>query len=265
MIEDSHFLRETVVDIDAAVVGIGNSRWTALLESEATEQLAMKIMEEQRFDTLPVESGSGIKEYYQTVNWNDYSSITRHTLTHRDVVPFKTSLRNVIRGFASESRHFYFLSNERRVVGLITVANLNCRQVKIYLFSLVSELEIRLGRFVSKRCEDGELLEMTFGNSDNPKYAVVKKKYHSNKSTGVDLPFVEYLYLSDLVKVIAKKRLFGELGFESKNQFYAVFNPLITLRNDSAHPNNSIVTDADSCQKLWKNIDQVEQLLFELR
>jgi len=31
------------------------------------------------------------------------------------------------------------------MLSLISIANLNCRQVKVYLYSLLSELEIKLG------------------------------------------------------------------------------------------------------------------------
>jgi hypothetical protein len=103
------------------------------------------------------------------------------------------------------------LNNERRIVRLISVVNLNCRQVKVYLFSLLSELEIQLGNLVSRQCQESELLAMTFGASDNPKFAEVKARYHTDKTKGVDVPFVEYLFLSDLINVIAKKRLYNAL------------------------------------------------------
>ncbi len=212
MTEDTHFLRETVVDIDAAVVGVSSKRWTAIPETEAVLDRAAEIMEANRFDTLPIESAKGVREYFQTVTWNDYSSVARRSVSHRDVIPYKTPLRNVIRGFATERRNFYFLSNERRVIGLITVANLNCRQVKVYLFSLLSELEIHLGNLVGHHCQESELLAMTFGASDNPKYAKVKARYKADKTKGVEVPFVEYLFLSDLINAIAKKRLFNFLG-----------------------------------------------------
>ena len=134
--EDAHFLREGIVDINAAVVGISKARWTYLEESDATKAQAEAIMRQQRFDVLPVANGAEVKKYFRTHKWNDYSSISQETITHRDVIPFHTHIRDVIKGLALESRSFYFLHNERRVFGLLSVVNLNCRQVKVYLFSL---------------------------------------------------------------------------------------------------------------------------------
>jgi hypothetical protein len=92
------------------------------------------------------------------------------------VIPFHTHIRDV-KGLALESRSFYFLHNERRIVGLISVVNLNCRQVKVYLFSLLSELEVRLGNFIAAHVSEDELLNMTFGAKEKEKYEEVKKRY----------------------------------------------------------------------------------------
>lgn len=265
MDEDTRFLRESVVDIDAAVVGMSSTRWTSIRLAEATSDRAAQIMREKRFDTLPIGSPAGVKEYFQTQMWNNYSSIDRLPVTHRDVISFKTPLRNVIQGFALESRNFYFLCSERRIVGLISIANLNCRQVKVYLFSLLSELEVQLANLVSHHCSETELLEMTFGIEEKSKYADVKKRYTSDKAKGVDVPFVEYLYFSDLLKAIRKKGLFEELGYQSGGKFDDAFNPLVTLRHVVAHPTRSLIKDPKSCKKLWEQIDQVEGVLFHLR
>jgi hypothetical protein len=265
MTEDTYFLRESVVDINAAVVGISSIRWTSIPLADATSDNAVQIMNTNRFDILPIDSPGGVRECFQTREWNDYSSVVRRTITHRDVIPFTTPLRNVIRGFALEPRGFYFLGSERRIVGLISITNLNCRQVKVYLFSLLSELEIQLGNLVSRNCSELVLLEMTFGTNENPKYDGVKERYKSDKANGVDVPFVEYLYLSDLLKVIHKQKLFDQLGYQSGSKFDDAFGSLVSLRDTVSHPTRSLITDPRSCKKLWEQIDQIEGILFHLR
>ena len=140
MEEELRFLRESIVEVDAAVVGISSTRWTAIPESEANPGNAAPIMKANRFDVLPIVVGFAVKEYFCADEWNTYTSISRKAITHRDVIPFDTRLRDVIRGFALDSRHFYFLNNNRKIIGLISVANLNCRAVKVYLFSLLAWL-----------------------------------------------------------------------------------------------------------------------------
>jgi hypothetical protein len=264
--DNVHFLRETVVDIDAAVVGISSTRWTSIPVADASTENAAQEMSKHHFDILPIVDADGVKEYFHTEVWEDYSSVIRRRITHRDVIPFATPLRDVIEGFALKSRSFYFLGNERRIVGLISVANLNCRQVRVYLFSLLSELEIELGNLISEHCSETELLDLTFGAAtQKSKHESVRDRYNSAKAKGVDVQVVEYLYLPDMIKVIGKKKLFGQLGYQSCGKFADVFNPLVSLRNTVAHPTSSLIVDAKSCIKLWKQIDQIEEVLFHLR
>ncbi len=264
MYEDLYFLRETVVDIDAAVIGISRSRWVAVPHDDASQERASTIMRQERFDVLPITNGPSTKEYFHTTRWADYSVIERRSIIHRDVIPMHTHIRDVIKGFALEGRFFYFLHNEHRIVGLVSVANLNSRQTKVYLFSLLSELEIRLGEFICRHVPGSELLELTFGKSDNPKYQAVKGRYQEDKEKGVELPFVEYLYLSDLINVMINKKLHTLLGY-NRTKFENVFGSLVSLRDIIAHPARSIITDTSSVEKLWNKIDNIESALFQLR
>jgi len=262
MEEELRFLRESIVEVDAAVVGISSVRWTAIPEAEATTENAAPIMKANRFDILPIVAGSAVKEYFCADEWNTYTSISKKAITHRDVIPFDTRLRDVIRGFALDSRHFYFLNNNRKIVGLISVANLNCRAVKVYLFSLLAELEIQMGRFVLKHIPEIDLLRMTFGASVKAKHESVRQRYQVDKANGLEVSFVEYLYLSDLINIVAAKKLFSHLGFSSRRRFEECFNPLNPLRDVIAHPSRSLIADEMSCKKLWERIDSIEEALF---
>src|SRR5437870_13866423 len=95
-----------------------------------------------QIDILPVMNGSRVTKYFRTHQWNDYSNVVEALVRHADAIPFNAHIRDVIRGFALEERNFYFLQNERRIIGLISLVNLNCRQVKVYLFSLLTDLEV---------------------------------------------------------------------------------------------------------------------------
>lgn len=61
-------------------------------------------------------------------------------------------MREVIRAFVhtpgAGNGPYYFLSNEGRIAGLLSVASLNFRQIQVYLFSLPCKLEDRILAFV---------------------------------------------------------------------------------------------------------------------
>jgi hypothetical protein len=59
MDEDAHVLRESMVDVDAAVVGISSSRWASIPLSEASSERAANIMQPNHVDILPVRDPPG--------------------------------------------------------------------------------------------------------------------------------------------------------------------------------------------------------------
>src|SRR5262249_11913786 len=123
------------------VVGISSERW----KSATTASEAQQIMRNNRFDVAPVAECGGVSTHFQTRSPGNFNgSPERKTIYPPDVIPYTTPLRYVICKFASESRSFYFLDDGERIVGLISVANLNCRQVKTYLHELLCGLEMSL-------------------------------------------------------------------------------------------------------------------------
>ncbi len=261
MSDEADFRIENVVNVTAAVIGVSKERWKALKQGEDNVAKAQEVMIRKRFDILPVVSDSGIKEYFQTDNWNDYSSISRKKITDQDTINFETPLRGLIHGFASKSRLFFFLDNETEVVGLVSIVHLNSRQVKVYLYNLLSEFEIRLSHFLSSKVSDTELLEMELGKMMEES----KRRYKEDLERGVDSSFVEYLYLSDVIQITAKKNLHTVLGYSDKSKFNSELWPLNGLRHQVAHPNSSIITDTNSVKGLCKKITRIEMDLSRLR
>ncbi len=268
MLYDKHFVRENIVDVDAAVIGISRKAWKSFKDKEADLEKVREIMSKQRFDILPIESDSGVKEYFHTDRWNDFSSISRKQILGTDVIHYRTSLRDLIEGFASQSKQFFFLDDEEEVIGLVSIVHLNERQVKVYLFNLLSELEIRLSHFLSSRVSEETLMEMEFKISDeqNDKvlsYEKIKGNYKSDVKYGVDVSFTEYLYLSNFIRIIRKLGLHKDLGYSGKQ--YDKLGSLNDLRNLVAHPNRSIITQPDSVGKLWKRIVRIEEAVDKLK
>ncbi len=259
MVDEHHFMREDVIDINAAVVGISRNRWTALRRDEASDARALTRMKAGPFDVVPViEADGAILEYYRTEQWNDFSSVTRQELVHGDCLPLQAHIREVIKGFARDDRFFYFLTNNNRVAGLVTAADLNGRQVRVYLFGLISELEIRLGTLLMDSLSRKELQKFKLKAEE-------KARFDEDVSNGLELPYVEYLYLAELFNICAQHKLFSQIGFASRNKFEGATGTLNELRKRVAHPTRSLVTKADSVVHLWERIRLTEDILFRLR
>lgn len=267
MFDDTAFLRENVVDVDAAVVGISRRRWVDIAGPAPTEYEALDIMRRHRFDVLPIVESLEVIAYFETNTWGVYTSATRKSVSQADLIPFDVSISEVIRRLAIESRLFFFLcSHDNTPVGLISVVNLNCRQVQVYLFSLLCELERRLADFITRSgIPDSELSAIFFSEAIRPKHRDLKTRYDNDRRNSLELPIVEYLYLSDLVKIVRTKRLYTRLGFPSGGTFEDAFGRLVKLRDSVAHPVTSLITEAGSVKRLWSALNQILTVLPGLR
>lgn len=261
-VDDYHFLLEGSVEINAAVVGIGKSRWVHLREDEASPERALRLMKAGRFDVIPIHRSDGlVREYYRAEKWGDLSAAVMSQIGYRDVIPLQTPIREVIRSFArppdGAPRFFYFLSNEGRIAGLISVANLNSRYVQIYLFSLLCELETRLGKFVrGMNVTEDEIKRGLRGEQ--------RRRFMSDRQGGLEEDAVQYMYLLDLLRFVRKRRLFGTLGYAEEGDFKRL-EVINELRNYVAHPLKSLVTRAHTVERLWERIELIEDALFRLR
>jgi hypothetical protein len=260
--DDYHFLQEGSVEMNAAVVGVAKSRWAHLHVSEATPERALELMREGHFDVIPVQQENGqVKDYFHAKSWGDYSAAVRSKIHYRDVMPLQTPVREVIRAFVHAPgggrRSFYFLSNEGRIAGLVSVANLNSRQVQVYLFSLLCELEDRMSALVRRMgIPDAEILRVLRGDQ--------LRRYENDLRAGLDEHVLEYLYFLDLFRLIRRKRLYVELGYDSEEEFKRL-EDVNALRNNVAHPVKSLVTRSNTVERLLERLELVEDALFRLR
>jgi hypothetical protein len=149
---DHYFLREHIIHVDAAVVGVSRARWCHA-ESGWTNDRAIEFMKESRFDVLPIDDGGTkpVTQYFGTETWNEFSVVRRRAITHCDVMGVDTKIGDMIRHFAFEHdpegkpRRFFFLTHETRICGLITIASINDRAARAYLYGLFNELETFIG------------------------------------------------------------------------------------------------------------------------
>jgi hypothetical protein len=242
--------------VNAAMVGISDQSWEYVVESEVGDEVGIRSrMRAKRYDVMPIVSSDETREYFVTATWNDYSTIVRKTIIAEDLIPYDTDLRELIKRFATDNRHFYFLSGPKPVVGLVSVVNLNCRKVKVFLYNLIAELEIILSGLIPRSLSDTDLLAMT----EKRTVAESLKYYEDAKRKGVDAPFAEYLTLSTMINLGIALGLHEGVGY-SRTHFEKL-GRLLSLRNAVAHPARSLITNPSSCVKLWEKLQLIEEFL----
>lgn len=267
MIEDLYFQDEGYVKITAASVGISKLRWISIKEDEIKSNGHFELMTSHRFDHLPIESTNGtITEFFKTVVPNDFTNIERHKIKYNDVISLETNIRDVIERFANDNRTFFFLSYQRNISGLITLGNLNCKQVQIYIFSLICELERELEFFLNLNLNNLEIKDWVESkvekNKAGNKYKLILRNYNSLTKFDLENQLTEHFFLIDFFSIIMEKKLYMKLDFSEKE--WEEFNSINELRNRIAHPTRSLLDGNNDILKLLRRINRIEDLTYRL-
>jgi len=268
MIEDIYFQDEGKVKILAASVGISKKRWIAITEDEDDGGKHREKMSEYRIDHLPIIPNNGvITEFYKTKTPDNFTEIEKELISHEDVLPIDTTIDTVIDKFCKEKKSFYFLSFNKEISGLITIGNLNCKQVQVYVFSLVCELERELAIFLNFHLNNDEILKWLNEKSEGSeekrnKYSQILNTYNTLAEQGLENMLTEHLFLVDFFNIIKSHGLHNELLLSK--QIWKSFSSINELRNKIAHPTRSLLDNSNTINDLGKRLLKINDLLFRL-
>jgi hypothetical protein len=253
-------------NITALTVGINRSKWISINENEIeiNSEKPFHIMKENRFDQLPIISTNGnIFEYFKTERPNDFTDIKREKIEYTDTLSEHTNIEEVIRAFVNNKKTFYFLVSNKLISGLITVGNLNCKQVQVHLFSYICDLERSIGEFVNcvldkKAIED--FISIKSGNKN--RYKKMLKEYQELIVEDLENKLTEHFYFIDFFDILHEKDLFLKLGY-SKSE-YVKFKSINELRIRVAHPTKSLINKKFSINQLKEKFELAKELQFKL-
>lgn len=266
MIDEIYFKDDGKVNITASSVGISKRRWICVNESEIENKSYLELMSKNRFDLLPIVSKTEIKEYFITKTPNEFSQVDRKKISFEDTLELNTNIRNVIDNFSSRKRTFYFLTFQKEIVGLITIGNLNCRQVQIYIFQHLCDLERTLGDFLNNKLNHKEIIEWIKSKSnpekENDKYSGILKLYVNLTELDLENKITEHFYFVDFFNIINDLKLYEYLGIS--RTYWSKYNSINEIRKRIAHPTRSLLDKENTIEKLSKRLRKIDELLFTL-
>lgn len=260
MIENLYFLNEDCIKITAASVGISKERWVSIKNSEVALNNHIEIMSKYKFDHLPIDNGQNTTEYFKTKIPNDYSKIERFEIKFDDLIPVNMPIETVIEKF-SRDRTFFFLSYNNNISGLITIGNLNCKQVQVFLFSKVCEVERELAYFLNHQLSNNEILEW-LNVKKSSKFDSIIKSYEDLVSLDLENQLTEHFFLVDFFIIITDKKLYELLKFTKKE--WKELSSINELRNCIAHPTRSLIDEKNTIDKFKERLIKMNNLLFKL-
>lgn len=267
MRELRYFKESGIPDINVALAGISKVDWVCVhisaLLGDAKDQMMFN-----NFDILPIVEPDGkVIKCYKTKKWGNYDpeNIIEHTIISDDKMYYLTHIHDAIIKFATTGRNFFFLDNQSEIVGLMTIGNLNCKHVYLYLYHLIIELEHELSNFITRKgILDKDLIEIFEIRVSSSNAQDVLKRYKNDKETGYDFKFLEYVYLMDLVYIFKFKKLTKLLDL-SNTDFEKQIKYINDIRSIVAHPNKSLIKDDQSIKHLHKAILAIDLVLSKIR
>ncbi|WP_224998369.1 hypothetical protein [Cesiribacter sp. SM1] len=265
-IDDGHTL------ITAATVGVGLEDWISLETETASTEAGLQLMRQYQLDVVPIVAPDGnAYEYYSTLQPRQYTEARKFPISYKDTLPSNTHIKDVIRSFILNKRSFYFLRNRGEICGIITLADLNNRQVKTYLYGLLCDLETDISLFVKKSIPEQDVVdyleEAASAGSDHKrrKGAEVLSRYYRDAEDDMRIHITEYLYLSHYFYLIEDKGLFDRPLKYNQQHWKDISRGINQIRNIVAHPAQPLIQHPGELQQVWEQLESIYDLDFRLR
>lgn len=217
--------------------------------------VAKHIMETYDYDCLGVEDGGRVVGYIDKAGLGPGTCYDYVKSFHpREIVSETTSLMQILYLFKETNRLFILEGNQ--ITRLTTSADLQKTPVQLFLFGLVSLVEMYLL----------EIIKISLPNNTWRPY--IKKKrliqaeemYKQRKEQNEAIELVDCLQLCDKRDIVINDtRLFKQLRFSSKNKAYTFLGRFERLRNQLAHAQP--YTKEFSTKEIIALVQQTEHLL----
>jgi hypothetical protein len=194
---------------------------------------AQARLNERDFDTAGVQSGSAVIGYVRAADLN--RGLVRNHLkqfTSGDTLGAGQSLLLVLGNLTERS--WVFISNGQSVDGIVTRGDLQKAPVRMYLFALISVLEMQLLRIIRVRYPNDDWKRFLGPKRLEKAKVIFQARRHANAA--IDL--LDCIPLADKNTIVVKANdLRIGLGFIDPVEARKFFERLEDLRNDIAHSN----------------------------
>lgn len=246
-----HFEYNPILDLTAANIGINKWSWTDIDGED--KKRAKEIMRSNKFDVLPIVGSDGqVDKFFSTRVWNQYDRLDCTSINTNNTIYYQLSFNDLIGKFKEQESHFYFLTNSKEVLGLVSYVNLNCQAVYNYLYQILADLEKSTSDALRKCLSEESVLNMLKRSSDTIQNKIAEK-FEIAVKQGVETSIFHFFYLQTLGIMLKKFEYEIQLSFPSLNTYQNKFLADGTygqLRNKIMHPVRPILSDQNTIAQM---------------
>lgn len=153
-------------------------------------------------------------------------------------------------------QNFVFVLSGNQVIGIVTKADLNKPPVRIYVFGIVSLLEMHLNKWILHYLGDDWANKVP-----KSRIADAWEIFEQRKGVNQELTLIECVQFCDKRDLLRENNDFLEAFCFSKRRLTSLLSRAERIRNDLAHSQNSIIASME-WPKLTETITGIEAFLI---
>ena len=142
------------------------------------------------------------------------------------------------------NKNFTFVIYGNNITGIITRADINKPPVRIYIFGIISLLEMHLNSWINHYYQN----DSWFYKVPKQRMEKAEKVYEQRKGKNQELSILECLQLCDKRNLLSNSNEFLKTFHFLKTEFESFLERAEKIRNELAHSQNSIISNME-----WNN------------
>jgi hypothetical protein len=172
------------------------------------------------------------------------------------VISDSTPVANIVN--ILNGNEFAFVIAGNQITGIITKADINKPPVRIYIFGIISLLEMHLNLWISHYFQNNSWT----GEISEARLAMANEVYEIRKGNNQELSLLECLQFCDKKELLSKSEEFLKVFEIGKNAFQKFLKRAEDIRNELAHSQNSIISNLE-WNKFYKTLSTAETFLLK--
>jgi hypothetical protein len=223
------------------------------LDDSTSSERVRAFMEAKRFEIVGIRTDGRVEGYVEFADiGNGTCADFMKPFDESQVVLDSMSMAHLVQRLKIQRR--LFVSILGRVGGIVSRTDLQKPPVRMWLFGMVTLIEMRFSRLIEQFCPDEQWKQFLSDGRIQKAEALLAERIRRNQ----DLALLDCVQLSDKAQIIARsEQLRGLTRFQSRRQLEAAAKNLEKLRNNLAHSQDIIAGDWDTIVALSERLDDV--------
>jgi len=264
MIKDK-FITKFDFDLTGSQLAVSKWDWKSVNDNTSEEEVK-KIMNENQFDVIPIVNKADVIGFWSTRQNGAFNGgINRHNISDAPKLYYQITYKDLIAKFFDEKRHYFFLEDKDKILGLITLSNLNNHNSYIYIYQILSDLEIGFSKLFKEHLDAKKVVNYFKENKNEEIRKKVYEPYSNLVKENIHTSIFDCLYISD-IHIILKEFLNGiPNNKKSLNKYSIKFAKKYSdLRNTTMHPIRDLfsqIEDIETINDLLNDYEEIKEIL----